>query len=276
MARTAAHVDKGPLHSTLAIRVRLTFLQAALGCDSDRTIVHHVAPFHPQEHTFASELDTLTWPEWMRGRSSRAGLTFVPSPSSSAVGFLHKKLRMLLDSPRYAGLQVWRLDDDLLLPGREKYLKRWDHERKQYVQLVSELCAAWPDEEERKQRISELKERMLAKLHEGYPPRNVHPALDAEPPTELLLEVSAIYQVTYKPKVHLHKQSGAPASNDVSKGSDEFAEGNRGDGVSFAWIFGEYLLRLKVNARSRSQSWLPGRRGGPVGFYLPAQLRELL
>ena len=64
-----------------------------------------------------------------------------------------------------------------------------------------------------------------------------------EPPTELLLEVSAAYEATYRKQI---KQQQAAAAS--SNGQGERGEGERGNGLSYVWtLFGDFLRRIKSN-----------------------------
>ena len=75
------------------------------------------------------------WPEWMRGRSKRADVTYIPSPPSSTLGRLYVNLQRVLAEADTRQRVPVRCDPMLILPGSERcgYPKpapaRWQNAR---------------------------------------------------------------------------------------------------------------------------------------------------
>ena len=70
--------------------------------------------------TLPARLNPRVWPEWMRGRSRRPGLTYRPSPPSSVLGRLHGALGRLLAEAGAAERPHVAFDPMLHLEGSER------------------------------------------------------------------------------------------------------------------------------------------------------------
>ena len=95
-------------------------------------------------------------------------------------------------------------------------------------------------------------------------------------PTEsLFLEVSAMYDVTYSPKRHCHRNEVAGAASASGRANEQgtaCGEAERGDGLSFVWgIIGDFLLALKTKRVKQREG-----RGGCPKAYLEAPLRDAM
>ena len=68
-----------------------------------------------------------------------------------------------------------------------------------------------------------------------------------EPPTALLLEVSAAYEANYRQRMRAEERRAAAAAGRDEQAAAE-AQGERGDGLSFVWgLYGDFLRRIKSN-----------------------------
>jgi len=216
--------------------------------------------------TLKRSLCPREWPEWMRGRSKRTDIKYRESPPSSILGCLHRSLKQVLAEASTRQSAPVDCDPMLLLPGYNRFVKKWEEKRKQYGQ---EMCLLGEgSEEQRKQRITLLQSKYRSVLLEEYDGEGCLFGPVVNPPDRLLLEVSAIYYVTYQ-AAQRRQALTPPVGTTATKGT----------GLSFVWaVAGDFLERIKCCA---IQSELCERRGGHTAptapkMYMARSMRLLL
>ena len=255
-----------------------------------------------------SSLCPRAWPEWMRGRSKRTDITYRPSPPTSILGRLHGSLQQVLaeSSARQSAPVICdpmlhlEGSERCVVPGRHvprapssgcapviptppysaltlpcRFHARWRKLHEQYgrqMARVMEECAG-EDGEQRRRRIADLQSTYRSELLDTYTGEDCLFGPVVNPPDRLLLEVSAIYHVTYQaargrqaatarpPLVAEHTAAcGLPAMGvagpmrqpAAASGGSSHGQGqgaHAGTGLSFVWaVAGDFLEHIKCRA----------------------------
>ena len=285
-----------------------------------------------------SRLCPRTWPEWMRGRSKRANITYRPSPPLSILGRLHGSLQQVLAEASARQTVPVICDPMLHLEGSERcvcrsggqprrsmralcpplwprdrhshsaspvscrFHARWRKLHEQYgrqMARVIEECAGEGGEQQRR-RIAELQSTYRSMLLETYEGEDCLFGPVVNPPDRLLLEVSAIYHVTYQaargrqaaassaPPVTAHTAAcelpamgsagpmSQPAAASCSSSHGQSQRAHAGTGLSFVWaVAGDFLEIIKCRAM---QLELCERRGDHIApkMHMARNMRLLL
>jgi len=251
-----------------------------------------------------SDLCPRVWPEWMRGRSKRTDITYCPSPPSSILGRLHCSLKQVLADASAQQNAPVICDPMLHLEGSGRFRATWRslHEQygKQMAQVIEE-CAG-DNDELRRRRIAALQSTYRSLLLETYEGEDCLFGPVMNPPDRLLLEVSAIYHVTYQaargrqeaaaaapaPSVAEHTAArtlpvmGAagpmsqPAAASCGSNQRPSQGAHTGTGLSFVWaVAGDFLELIKCRAMQYELCTRRGEHTAPK-MYMAKNMRLLL